>query len=79
MFTNFNVLGCSKIFTGDGGEITSPNYPAEYPNHLGCSWVIKVSSESRIKIYFEDFQLEEAAACFDQLAVKDGDNEQSLG
>lgn len=70
---------CSKIFTGEGGQILTPNYPSEYPNNLGCSWVIKVSPESRVKLYFEDFQLEKAAQCFDKLFIKDGPEEIPLG
>ena len=59
--------------------ITSPDYPGEYPDNLACSWTIKVDTNRRIKIYFEDFQLEKAASCFDQLVVRDGVDGPHLG
>ena len=70
---------CSKIFTGQNGSILSPDYPGEYPDNLACSWAIQVSTERRIKLYFEDFQLEKAVSCFDHLVIKDGVNGPSLG
>lgn len=63
---------CNKIFAGAGGQILSPDYPEEYPDNLGCTWVIKTDVNFRIKITFEEFQLEGAAKCLDKLIVNDG-------
>ena len=50
--------GCSKIFTGAGGEITSPGYPEQYPDNAVCAWVIKAQDNYRIRLTFVDFQIE---------------------
>ena len=50
--------GCSKIFTGAGGEILSPGYPEQYPDNAVCAWVIKAEDNYRIRLTFVDFQIE---------------------
>jgi len=79
MVYEYKFLGCSRIYTGVSGQILTPNYPIEYPDNLACSWAVKVSPSYRIKLFFQDFQLEEAASCFDQLVIKDGTEGPSLG
>ena len=68
MFT----IGCSNIYQGSSGTIASPMYPQEYPDNLNCAWVIKVANDSRVKVTFDDFLLEEDAACFDKIVAFDG-------
>ena len=41
---------------GDTGTIFSPNYPANFPTGITCSWTITVS-EGRVRLTFEDLQL----------------------
>lgn len=41
---------------GDTGTIFSPNYPANFPTGITCSWTITVP-EGRVRLTFEDLQL----------------------
>ena len=41
------------------GEITSPNYPSEYPNNADCQWHINVDFGYVVKLTFLDFVLED--------------------
>lgn len=66
------ILGCIEEIEGTNGVITSPDYPTEYPDNLACQWNITVPDIFRVKIKFEDFQLEVDPQCFDRVAVSDG-------
>ena len=66
------VLGCSEEIEGTSGVITSPEYPTEYLDNLACQWNITVPDIFRVKIKFEDIQLEADPQCFDRVTVSDG-------
>ena len=36
------------------GYLTSPNFPAEYPDNVDCVWVIVAPSSRRIQVHFEE-------------------------
>ena len=40
------------------GYIQSPNYPANYPNGMDCSWMIKVGDGLRMTIRIDDVVVE---------------------
>ena len=53
------------------GEMTSPNFPAAYPNNLHERKTIKVAKGNVINIHFTDFELETGAV--DYVQISDGD------
>ncbi|NXG58053.1 CUZD1 protein, partial [Hemiprocne comata] len=64
---------CGGQLTGPSGTLTSPNYPAPYPEFTYCVWHIQTAKNSKIKLQFQDFFLELDKTCrFDFTAVYDG-------
>ena len=51
--------------------MTSPNFPAAYPNNLHERKTIKVANGNVINIHFTDFELETGAV--DYVQISDGD------
>ncbi|CAG0896971.1 unnamed protein product [Darwinula stevensoni] len=49
---------CGGNFTEPTGNISSPNYPDEYPNNAFCVYEINVEPDNGIELTFVDFQLE---------------------
>lgn len=62
---------CGGILVNITGEISSPNFPSEYPNATVCTWTINAPEESQIEIFFEqDFAIENDSSCsFDSIKV----------
>ncbi|XP_070543219.1 CUB and sushi domain-containing protein 1-like [Ptychodera flava] len=60
------------IFIPAGGSVnvTTPNYPSNYPSSARCQWIASVSSGSYISVVFEDFSTE---SCCDFFSAGDGD------
>ncbi|NXD73417.1 CUZD1 protein, partial [Eolophus roseicapillus] len=64
---------CGGQLTGPNGTLTSPNYPAPYPEFTYCVWHIQTPTNSKIHLEFQDFFLELDQNCrFDFTAVYDG-------
>lgn len=60
------------------GTFSSPGYPSKtYPNKERCTWIIKVPLDYRVKLYFNDFDVEycstesENCTC-DYVEISDG-------
>nr|XP_046916877.1 tolloid-like protein 1 isoform X2 [Dermatophagoides farinae] len=73
---------CSYQITSSNAEIVSPQYPEEYPSKKDCTWLFIATLGHRIKIVFEDFELEPQQECaYDFVAIYDGDTPsgQTLG
>ena len=49
---------CGGFVTNLDGEITSPNFPREYPNNKQCIWQIVAPPQHKITIQFDKFELE---------------------
>jgi len=65
------VSGCSYTFTDAVGEITSENYPNNYPDLIDCTYTIKGGEGASITIVFREFDLEDHATCdYDYLNVR---------
>ncbi|KAM8930212.1 CUB domain-containing protein 2 [Pelodytes ibericus] len=76
----FSSGECQELFTAVKGNITSPRYPDLYPNNINCHWNIQLLPGFRIKMFFQDIELEERSSLTDQcdydhLSVYDGDSE----
>ena len=54
------------------GEMTSPNFPANYPNDLHERKTIEVAKGSVVNIHFTDFEVESKDQV-DYLQITDGD------
>ncbi|NXX12380.1 CUZD1 protein, partial [Podargus strigoides] len=67
------IENCGGQLTGPSGTLTSPNYPAPYPEFAYCIWHIQTEKNSKINLQFQDFFLELDQNCqFDFIAVYDG-------
>merc|ERR1712112_153377 len=70
-------LTWSLASTGGGsnsGVVKSENYPSKYPNKLDKTYPVEVASGKRIKITFNDIEIESHRRCaFDYVMIKDGD------
>ena len=79
MYQNSDTLEvfgtCSGTYDIVKKEITTPNYPRDYPAGKTCYWNIGVSPGSRIELRFIDFRLENSSNCrYDYLQIYDGRN-----
>ena len=56
------------------GEVTSPNYPNNYPNNLKKTEKIQVDEGLILSLEFTSFDIESHSTCrFDHLTITDGD------
>ena len=56
------------------GEVTSPNYPDNYPNNLEKIETIQVEQGLILSLQFTAFDIEADSTCgFDHLTITDGD------
>ncbi|XP_066440814.1 cubilin [Eleutherodactylus coqui] len=71
------VCGSSIVTDAIGGVISSPLYPAKYPNNQNCSWILKAQDPfNHITISFTDFQTERGSqnCTADYVEILGGDN-----
>lgn len=54
-----SVCSSGSVLTGNFGDLTSPNYPQNYPNNITCVWKIQSLKDRHIYLFFRDFELEE--------------------
>uniref|UniRef100_A0A914RSC5 CUB domain-containing protein n=1 Tax=Parascaris equorum TaxID=6256 RepID=A0A914RSC5_PAREQ len=74
--------GCHLQLHDPDGEITSPNFPFDYPKGKTCNWHFVTTPGHRLLLAFEEFALEEHNMCkYDHVEVFDGGDAQapSLG
>ncbi|KAJ1096031.1 hypothetical protein NDU88_001180 [Pleurodeles waltl] len=65
-----SLNACGGTVTARSGEITSPNYPEQYPKSTYCLWTIPATR--MVTITFVDFELERSQRCmFDYLKFDD--------
>ena len=49
---------CGGSFNGPNGNVSSPNYPNNYPSNSNCTYTIEVEPGHVVFISFSDLQLE---------------------
>lgn len=47
-----------------GGNITSPLFPGNYPAGVRCKWVLEAPVNHTVKLFLEEFHLEQDKKCF---------------
>lgn len=66
--------GCKYDITAPTGTISSPNYPDYYPSRKECVWHFTTTPGHRIKLNFNEFEMEPHQECaYDHIVLYDGD------
>ena len=65
----FSTVDCGRHMVEPSGVITSPNYPAAYPNDADCTWTIQVST-GPITLTFSFAEFEGCTIIYDALYVR---------
>ena len=75
-----DAAGCGVIFTSKDGEVTSPNYPSNYPGNKQCENWIQAPYGYTTKLEFKDFHLEEddISCRYDSLTIFDGKTDSDI-
>ncbi|NXH11671.1 CUBN protein, partial [Bucco capensis] len=72
---------CGSFLESDsaGAAISSPLYPAKYPNNQNCSWIIQAQEPfNHVTLSFTDFDVENRQNCTkDFVEVLDGNNHEA--
>ncbi|XP_071062991.1 LOW QUALITY PROTEIN: cubilin [Pseudochaenichthys georgianus] len=64
---------CGGWQTGEGGVLSSPNYPAIYPSPSRCAWLLEAPPGHTIKLTFSYFNLEPHSQCgWDSVTIFNG-------
>ncbi|KAM3913712.1 tolloid-like protein 2 [Leptodactylus fuscus] len=70
--------GCEHRFLSAEGTVSSPNYPDKYPSRKECTWEISTTAGHRVKLVFNDFEIELHQECaYDHLEMYDGPSSKS--
>ncbi|XP_048587667.1 neuropilin-2 [Nematostella vectensis] len=48
----------SRVITSDGGEVTSPGYPSNYPPNTDCTLTIATGPGAKFNVMFNDLSIE---------------------
>ncbi|KAI1887747.1 hypothetical protein AGOR_G00193540 [Albula goreensis] len=69
---------CEHKIHSSSGTISSPNWPDKYPSRKECTWDITATPGHRVKISFNEFEIEQHQECaYDHLEAFDGDSDKS--
>ncbi|XP_039590589.1 CUB domain-containing protein 2 [Polypterus senegalus] len=64
---------CGGILSAPTGNISSPNFPRQYPYDTECSWLIVVAEGSSVLLTFHHFDLEYHDFCeYDYIKIYNG-------
>lgn len=65
--------GCKHEITSPVGDVTSPGYPDYYPSRKDCVWHFMTTPGHRIKLVFNEFEMEPHQECaYDHIVLYDG-------
>ncbi|KAF4071592.1 hypothetical protein AMELA_G00275250 [Ameiurus melas] len=69
---------CEHKIHSPTGTISSPNWPDKYPSRKECTWDITATPGHRVKISFNEFEIEQHQECaYDHLEAFDGDSDKA--
>ncbi|XP_061429676.1 blastula protease 10-like [Lethenteron reissneri] len=64
-------LVCGGLLNATQGYISSPGYPAAYPNNAHCVWLVQAPPGGTVTLYVEDASLESVSYCsFDYVEIR---------
>ncbi|TWW71479.1 Cubilin Precursor [Takifugu flavidus] len=64
---------CGGLQTGEGGVLSSPNYPNTYPSPSRCAWLLEAPAGHTITLTFSYFNLEPHSTCtWDSVTIFNG-------
>ncbi|KAF0028409.1 hypothetical protein F2P81_019496 [Scophthalmus maximus] len=64
---------CGGLQTGEGGVLSSPNYPSIYPSPSRCAWLLEAPVGHTITLSFTYFNLEPHSTCgWDSVTIFNG-------
>uniref|UniRef100_A0A8D2IQV5 Cubilin n=1 Tax=Varanus komodoensis TaxID=61221 RepID=A0A8D2IQV5_VARKO len=71
---------CGSVLEADsvGAAISSPLYPAKYPNNQNCTWIIRAQEPSdHVTLSFTEFETEDRRhnCSTDYVEIREGDND----
>ncbi|XP_033117677.1 tolloid-like protein 1 isoform X1 [Anneissia japonica] len=67
--------GCRHEIDAYEGEITSPNWPDNYPKRKDCNWHITVTAGHKARLSFKEFDVETHQECaYDYVLLYDGNS-----
>uniref|UniRef100_A0A8C5GVT5 Metalloendopeptidase n=1 Tax=Gouania willdenowi TaxID=441366 RepID=A0A8C5GVT5_GOUWI len=67
---------CEHKILSPSGSLSSPNWPDKYPSRKECTWDIAAMPGHRVKITFNEFEIEQHQECaYDHLEAFDGDSD----
>ncbi|XP_068583529.1 dorsal-ventral patterning tolloid-like protein 1 isoform X3 [Cebidichthys violaceus] len=67
---------CEHKIHSPSGTLSSPNWPDKYPSRKECTWDITATPGHRVKIAFNEFEIEQHQECaYDHLEAFDGDSD----
>ncbi|KAF7245952.1 Cubilin [Varanus komodoensis] len=76
----FYSKACGSVLEADsvGAAISSPLYPAKYPNNQNCTWIIRAQEPSdHVTLSFTEFETEDRRhnCSTDYVEIREGDND----
>ncbi|KAF7648099.1 hypothetical protein LDENG_00162070 [Lucifuga dentata] len=64
---------CGGLQTGEGGVLTTPNYPNIYPSPSRCAWLLEAPAGHTITLTFRYFNVEDHTTCrWDSVTIFNG-------
>ncbi|XP_029134023.2 cubilin [Labrus bergylta] len=64
---------CGGLQTGEGGALSSPNYPSTYPSPSRCAWLLEAPAGHTITLTFSYFNVEDHSKCtWDSVTIFNG-------
>ncbi|XP_070545496.1 tolloid-like protein 1 isoform X2 [Ptychodera flava] len=70
---NCKESDCTHVIKAAKGEITSPNWPDNYPKRKDCTYHIIAAPGHRVVLEFDEFDLEQHQECsYDRVMIYDG-------
>ncbi|XP_054027363.1 cubilin [Dryobates pubescens] len=70
---HYTFEACGGVQSGEGGVISSPNYPEPYNNLNHCSWLLEAPEGETITLTFTAFQVENHSLCkWDSVTILNG-------
>ncbi|KAJ8376962.1 hypothetical protein SKAU_G00075420 [Synaphobranchus kaupii] len=69
----YSFSDCGGLQTGEGGVISSPGYPNNYPSPSRCAWLLEAPEGHTITLTFTYFQVEAHSQCsWDSVTIMNG-------